>query len=147
MTDALGEHVSPGVIPLEQGLHLSAQHLYDAEVGSGHQPGTPVSRYYARFIAWHGRNTQPPKWASQPQKHTPSVCTAARYPGRSTAEGLAALTPASMRGRWNAAPPQRSLPRVPPHAGRRMAPMPNGESTLAAALNSLAWLGTERDRE
>jgi len=28
-----------------------------------------------------------------------------------------------------------------------MAPMPNGESTLAAALNSLATLGTERDRE
>jgi len=28
-----------------------------------------------------------------------------------------------------------------------MAPMPNGESTLAAALNRLAALGTERDRE
>jgi hypothetical protein len=50
MTDVLGQHVSPGVL-LEQGPNLSTQHLYAAEAGSGHQPGTPVFRYYASFIA------------------------------------------------------------------------------------------------
>jgi hypothetical protein len=59
MTDALSQHVSPGIIPLEQGLHLCLQHLCGAEVDSGHQPGTPVLRYHASFIAWHGQNTQP----------------------------------------------------------------------------------------
>jgi hypothetical protein len=58
MTDALGQHLSPGVL-LEQGPHLSTQHLHSAEVGSGHQPGTPVSRYYASFIAWRDQDTQP----------------------------------------------------------------------------------------
>ena len=50
MTDALGQHISPG-IQLDQTSYLCAQHLYDAEAGSGHWPGTPVSGRYASFIA------------------------------------------------------------------------------------------------
>ena len=61
MTEALGRRLSPGV-SLEQGLHLSTQHLYDADTGSGPQPGTLMSRYYASFIAWRDQDTQLREW-------------------------------------------------------------------------------------
>src|SRR5271165_783462 len=52
--------------------------------------GVPVLRQLHRVA----RSGYPAPGVGQSQKHVPSVCAAARYPGESTAEGLAALTPA-----------------------------------------------------
>jgi len=93
MTDVLGEHVSPGVIPLEQGLCLSAPASLwrPGQVAAfSRNTGVPVLRQL-HLLA---RSEYPASGVGQPQKHVPPVCAAARYPGESTAEGLAALTPA-----------------------------------------------------
>ncbi|MGH3196979.1 MAG: dynamin family protein, partial [Streptosporangiaceae bacterium] len=72
----------------------------------------------------------------------------AGYPGISVAEGprragaLGNIPRAHERGGAANGPYQAIF-----DAGRRMAPMPNGENTLTSALSELAALGTERDGE
>ncbi len=51
MTDALFSASAQASSHSSKASTYSARHLYDAEVGSGQQPGTRVSRYYASFVA------------------------------------------------------------------------------------------------
>jgi hypothetical protein len=107
MTDALGQHVSPG-IPLEPTAtwvgSISVTLRQVAAIGPEHRcPGiTPAS----------SRDTiRIPSLRSGAAAQAHAIGVLRHVPPASTEEGLAMLTPASMCRRWNAAPtpPQADL--------------------------------------
>ena len=122
----------------------SAQHLYNAEEVAG--PGTPVSRYYASFVAWPDQDTQPPESGSR--RSTCHRC------GRRHVILARARRRGSPRGtRQHARVTERGAAANGPYHAYRLTQVGGWRrcrrrrERSGGRLDSLAALGTERDRE